>query len=235
MRAALGVALALAVTGGVVAQELLGARPDPQRIASGRAVAAGAGGQGQQGACFSCHGFDGAGQAAALFPALAGQSAEYLALQLERYASGARRNEVMSPIAAAMTPEQRRDAAIYYAAQPVKAAEARPLGNVMLLQRGAVISAAGAADIGVQGCQNCHGRAGIGIAPLYPRLAGQPAEYLAARLRAWRGGEEPAEGASHQAMAAIAKRLSDDDINGVSLYFSSVRQAPAQPGTGVLR
>ncbi|WP_203075373.1 c-type cytochrome [Falsiroseomonas ponticola] len=234
MRAAVGL-LALALAGGVAAQELLGSNATPQQVASGRAVAAGAGGQGQQGACFSCHGFDGAGQQAALFPALAGQSAEYLLLQLDRYASGARRNEVMSPIAAAMTPEQRRDVSVYYAAQPVKAAEASPLGNVMLLQRGGVLSAAGGADVGVQACQNCHGPAGIGIQPLYPRLAGQPAEYLAARLRAWREGEAPAEGASHQAMAAIAKRLSDDDINAVSLYFASVRQAPATPGTGVLR
>lgn len=235
MRAAFGIAVAIAVAGGTAAEELLGARPDPQRIASGRAVAAGSGGQGQQGACFSCHGFDGAGQQAALFPALAGQSAEYLLLQLDRYASGARRNEVMSPIAAAMTPEQRRDVSIYYATQPVRVPEPQPLGDVMLLQRGGVLSASGGADIGVQACQNCHGPAGIGIAPIYPRLAGQPAGYLEARLNAWRQGEEPAEGASHQAMAQIAKRLSDDDVKAVSLYFASVRQAPASTGTGVLR
>ncbi|MBU8536591.1 c-type cytochrome [Falsiroseomonas tokyonensis] len=234
MRPALPLALLLLAGTAAAAVELLGNPPSPRQVASGRAVAAGAGGQGQQGACFACHGFDGAGQAAAGFPALAGQSAEYLHEQLERYASGARPNPIMQPIAAAMTPDQRRDVSVYYAAQPPQAsAGARPQGDPALLQHGGNLSAIGSAERGVQACQNCHGPGGIGLWPNYPRLAGQPADYLAAQLRAWKQGERPGD-EPYNFMANIAARLTEDDIRAVSLYFASVRTVPRQAGTGVL-
>jgi cytochrome c553 len=102
------------------------------------------------------------------------------------------------------------------------------------LQHGAILSASGAAESGVQACQNCHGPAGIGISPVYSRLAGQPAEYLAAQLRAWRSSERPGQPPWYS-MASIAKRLTDRDIEAVSLYFASVRTGNEPPRmTGVL-
>lgn len=226
--------VAVAVAASAVAAELLGAGAPQRQVASGRAVAAGAGGQGQQGACFSCHGFDGAARDAAQFPALGGQSAEYLHAQLERYASGARENAIMGPIARALTEAQRRDVAVYYAAQPPPAAGPRPAADPALLQHGAILSASGSAEVGVQACQNCHGPGGIGIAPQYPRLAGQPAGYLAAQLRAWRSGERAGAG-PEQSMASIAQRLSDRDVDALALYFASVRAGDAAARTaGVL-
>ncbi len=44
-------------------------------------------------ACMSCHAPDGAGNDAAKFPALGGQNAEYLALALQNFRSGARAND----------------------------------------------------------------------------------------------------------------------------------------------
>lgn len=44
-------------------------------------------------ACMSCHSPDGAGNDAAKFPALGGQNAEYVALALQNFRSGARTND----------------------------------------------------------------------------------------------------------------------------------------------
>ncbi|HYG42258.1 MAG TPA: c-type cytochrome [Bordetella sp.] len=66
-------------------------------------------------ACTSCHGAQGEGNAAAGFPRLAGQSANYLARQLADYAQGTRQNAVMAPIAKSLNESQRHDVAAYYA------------------------------------------------------------------------------------------------------------------------
>ncbi len=231
MRAALP-ALLLLLAGSAAAIELLPA-PEPRAVEAGRAVAAGGGNQGPGGACFQCHGFDGRAQAAAAFPAIGGMSAEYLNEQLRHYASGARKNPIMGPIAAALTEEERRNVALFYASLPTPPAAGQAEVDAALLQHGGVLSAVGSAEAGIQGCQNCHGPGGIGIGPLYPRLAGQPALYLAAQLRAWRDGTRD-PGAAQGMMAGIARRMSDRDIEAAAAYFASVRLEPPARQRGVL-
>ena len=72
-------------------------------------------------------------------------------------------------------------------------------------------------------CAVCHGPLGLSSAPDAPNLAGQPALYLAAQLRAYRGGAR-----RHEVMSVIAKPLSDDDIGQLAAWFSSIR-VEAQP------
>jgi cytochrome c553 len=60
-------------------------------------------------ACMACHGPAGAGNPGALYPALAGQHAQYTALQLQAFKSEERSNDdnnVMRSITAPMTNEQ---------------------------------------------------------------------------------------------------------------------------------
>lgn len=57
-------------------------------------------------ACATCHGAEGEGMAAAGFPRLAGLSANYMRKQLADFASGARANPIMQPIAAALSREE---------------------------------------------------------------------------------------------------------------------------------
>ena len=58
-------------------------------------------------ACLACHGAEGAGNAAAGWPRLGGQHAEYIAKQLTLYRSGERKtNEIMTDIAKRMTDEE---------------------------------------------------------------------------------------------------------------------------------
>ena len=75
-----------------------------------------------------------------------------------------------------------------------------------------------------QACMVCHGPAGISTAPDAPNLAGQPALYVAAQLKAYRAGDR-----RHEVMAVIAKMLSDDDIENLAAWYAAIRieaQAP---------
>ncbi len=69
-----------------------------------------------------------------------------------------------------------------------------------------------------QACAVCHGQAGISQAPDAPHLAGQPALYLSAQLRAYRSGAR-----KHEVMSLMAKPLSDTDIANLALWFSSIK------------
>jgi cytochrome c553 len=67
--------------------------------------------------CAACHGADGK-STQPIYPHLAGQYASYLELALREYRSGARKNAIMAPQAAALTDAEIRQLAEYYAAQP---------------------------------------------------------------------------------------------------------------------
>lgn len=63
--------------------------------------------------CVACHGDQGVSPND-LWPNLAGQKKGYLLNQLKEFKSGARRNELMSPIAKMLTEKQMEWLAIYY-------------------------------------------------------------------------------------------------------------------------
>lgn len=69
-----------------------------------------------------------------------------------------------------------------------------------------------------QACAVCHGPLGLSVTPDAPNLAGQPALYTAAQLRAYRSGAR-----KHEVMAVMAKPLTDDDIRHLAAWFSSLR------------
>lgn len=68
-----------------------------------------------------------------------------------------------------------------------------------------------------QPCQACHGADGNSTAPIYPRLAGQYADYLARALHEYRAGER-----KNPIMAVYVEKLSDQDINDLAAYFSAM-------------
>jgi cytochrome c553 len=66
-------------------------------------------------------------------------------------------------------------------------------------------------------CAACHGPDGKGIAPNYPVIAGQYADYLAFSLKQYRSGKR-----SNPIMMGIAGGLSDDDIADLAAYYASL-------------
>jgi cytochrome c553 len=69
-----------------------------------------------------------------------------------------------------------------------------------------------------QACMVCHGPVGISAAPDAPNLAGQPALYVAAQLKAYRAGDR-----RHEVMGVIARMLSDADIENLAEWYASIR------------
>lgn len=65
--------------------------------------------------CISCHGRDGVSKLPEA-PNLAGQGKDYLKIALNAYRSGARKNDMMTVMAAKLTDEDIADLAAYYAA-----------------------------------------------------------------------------------------------------------------------
>ncbi len=70
-------------------------------------------------------------------------------------------------------------------------------------------------------CLACHGANGVSVAPTFPRLAGQRADYLYHRLVSFKqaGPKDPYYSISP--MTAMAATLSDDDMRNVATYFSA--------------
>jgi len=73
-------------------------------------------------------------------------------------------------------------------------------------------------------CATCHGPLGLSATPDAPNLAAQPAEYVRAQLKAYRGGTR-----KHEVMSLMAKPLSDADIDNLAAWFSSLKVQVAPP------
>ncbi|MFZ5546267.1 MAG: c-type cytochrome [Pseudomonadota bacterium] len=183
-------------------------------------------GAGQAAACASCHGAAGEGNAAAGFPRLAGVPARYLARQLDDFAAGRRRSAVMAPIAQALSPQDREAASAYYARLPAPAA-ARAASAPAADPAAAELASRGRWSQTLPACEQCHAPGGRGVGDDFPPLAGQPAAYLAAQLRAWKDGSRPPGPLG--LMSTIARKLSDRDIDALARHFASLPASGARP------
>lgn len=67
-------------------------------------------------------------------------------------------------------------------------------------------------------CTVCHGPTAQGMA-IYPQLAGQSVEDLAAKLQTYKAGEQV--GAMSAVMFPTAQGLSDEDIEAVTAYIAT--------------
>jgi cytochrome c553 len=66
-------------------------------------------------------------------------------------------------------------------------------------------------------CAGCHGPEGVSTNPMWPSLAGQKEQYLVKQLRDFRDGRR-----HNPVMAPMAKVLSDQDIENLAAYYSSL-------------
>ncbi len=166
--------------------------------------------------CSGCHGADGKAILPE-YPNLAGQHASYIAKQLTAYRDGERENQLMSPMAAALTDQNILDLAAYYASMtPIKGVASEE--NLTLGQniyRGGITSAK------IASCTGCHGPSGKGNpAAAYPSLSGQNAAYLADQLKLFRAGLRNND--PNEMMRALAHRLSDAEIDALANYASGL-------------
>jgi len=165
-------------------------------------------------ACARCHGFDGASDGSGAFPRLDGQSAQYLAEQLRHFASGARRNALMEPIAKGLKDDEIEAVSQYYASLHTFAFPSRPVSE-RVRDLGKQVAEVGDLSVRVQACESCHGPNGGGepIAGV-PYLSGQYSHYISVQIQMFRQGYRKS-----QQMFVPAHNISEQDIVAVAAYF----------------
>jgi cytochrome c553 len=84
----------------------------------------------------------------------------------------------------------------------------------------------------LQVCSNCHGVTGVSVSPTFPKLAGQPRQYLIDQLTDFK---------THSRADPNAKRfmwgfthLSETQIEEIATYYSDQPAAPGEPGDRTL-
>jgi len=172
--------------------------------------------------CVACHGADGNSMTSAN-PHLAGQIEQYIYKQLSNFKAtdgkpAARDNAIMAGMVAALSDEDMRNVAAWFASQKLTPAIAKDESKIAVGQR---LWRQGDFKKGVPACAGCHGPAGAGIPAQYPRLAGQFPEYTAAQLKSFRLGERANDPESM--MRTIAAKLSDAEIAAVAEYAAGLR------------
>lgn len=237
----IGVVAAVLVTGAIAAQQAATVKPvaevAPAPVAAlvdNKPATAGDATRGQTkaGTCSACHGADG-NAADPQYPKLAGQHELYIARHLALFKNGGRDNAIMLGFASALSAQDMRDVGAYFATQKVLAGigddsviKEGPNQGKKYYQVGERIYRGGKAD-GTPSCIACHGPTGRGIpGPTYPAIGGQHASYTVAKLAAFKTGTIwGKEDQSNAVMKAVAKNLSDEEIQGLATYLQGLHDA----------
>ena len=166
--------------------------------------------------CVGCHGIKGYHTGfpeVYRVPMLSGQSAGYIVSALNDYKTGARKHPSMGTTALSLSAQDMADLAAYY----------ESTGLAAETPAKAIDGAAGAALVEKGGCIGCHG-AGLAkpIAPNYPKVAGQHADYVYAALRAYKTENKPQIGRNNPIMGGIVKQFSDKELQEIARYVESL-------------
>lgn len=168
--------------------------------------------------CAACHGQNGVAVLPA-YPNLAGQGEAYLRKQLGLIKSGGRAVPLMAGQLDALTEADLANLAAYFASLPATVGQAKD----ERLDLGERIYRAGIASKGVAACTACHSPSGAGNALAgYPHLGGQPSEYVATQLKAYREGQRASDDDVGAVMRQVAAGLTDGEIAAVANYVQGL-------------
>jgi Cytochrome c553 len=159
--------------------------------------------------CAACHGPDGNSSQGA-YPHLAEQTARYIYLQLKDFNEDRRADSLMTPVAKALTRDDMLNVAAYFAAQQL-----RPVD----FQADPARVAKGSAKAAETLCTMCHGTGFRGQNEI-PRVAGQQHDYIVKQLNDFKTARRTNDAGN---MASVSKTLSDDDIENLAQYLTTLR------------
>jgi cytochrome c553 len=172
--------------------------------------------------CTWCHGAS--AQGVSMAPRLAGQRADYLANELEAFATH-KRDEFLSTkymwyATAHLDPSTARNLAEYFSALPPESAKD---GDSALAAEGRILFESGVPNENIAACQACHGPEAQGVREI-PRLSGLSYSYLKRRLEDWSQGRD-SWGTS---MPKVARSLSPSQITALASYLSFVGEESSE-------
>ena len=104
-------------------------------------------------------------------------------------------------------------------------AEAPPLDYLDLRRVATISGNAAAGQAKSELCAACHGPQGISIAPGFPNIAGQSADFMYWQLVEYKRGVNPSP------MTPLVADLSDQDMRDLSVYYAAM-PADGAPSTG---
>lgn len=168
--------------------------------------------------CIGCHGIPGY-QASFpevyRVPMISGQNAKFIAAALTAYQKGERKHPSMRAIAESLSEQDIADVSAFYeghgktATTAVKAAPAPSAKVAELLNKG--------------GCIACHGdNFNKPVDPSYPKVGGQPADYLFVALKSYKTEGQASWGRSNGIMGGIAKQFSNAELKELAKHISSL-------------
>ncbi|MBS1144778.1 MAG: Cytochrome c, class [Proteobacteria bacterium] len=155
--------------------------------------------------CVNCHGEDGISKTPDV-PNLAGQNPAYLLEQIRKFGSGERKDAFMQGLIKVLKPEERVQAAHYYASNKVPPSAA----DAALVPRGK--------ELFNKLCARCHGEQARGN-ELFPRLAGQKVPYLKTSITRYR---DQTGVRNNQLMAIATAPLKNEDIVAIANYLTQM-------------
>ena len=174
-------------------------------------------GQEKSAVCQGCHGADGNSYSPE-WPNLGGQDSRYIVQQLRDFQTGARKNDIMTGMAAGLSEADMADIAAFFSKQTLvpETTESDAAGKKLYM--------GGNHYTGVPACAGCHGPNGTGNGPgKIPRLAGQKSVYVAKALRDFRAGSRTND---HNAiMQNQAEKLTDKEIDAVAAFVAGMGAA----------
>ena len=189
----------------------------PLAAAAGNAAAGGA----QIAVCATCHGQDGATGLDGTYPNLAGQSERYLLRQLRMIQDGSRNIPLMAGQLNGKSDQDLADIAAYYANLPGKISQAS--GDDDQISSAQQIYRGGIARKNVAACSACHAPTGKGNAAAgFPSIAGQPAPYTTAQLKAYRERTRTTDEDYGAMMRDVAEGLTDTEIAMLADYLQGL-------------
>lgn len=156
--------------------------------------------------CVGCHGPEGK-SINPMWPNLAGQQAGYLVNQMKDFRAGRRNDPLMAPMVKELTDQDIENIAAYY----------NSLAGMAVMPGSVLASEFGVGKFMASVCGGCHGPEGTSSNTLWPNLAGQQAAYLVKQLKSFRDGAR-----YYPMMTPMAKQLTDQDIDNLAAYFSSL-------------
>ncbi|HVA54691.1 MAG TPA: c-type cytochrome [Gammaproteobacteria bacterium] len=166
-----------------------------------------------------CHSTHGNNPDLAFIPRLAAQNSTYIEEQLRAFRDGSRADPpatiYMWPIAQGLSENEIKQTAEWFASQ----APPTPFSPGSSASEGRDIFLNGILKADVPACASCHGPKADGNG-IFPRLAGQNAQYLLAQLRYFRSGVRNDKNAD--IMKQVALHLTDSQMSAVANYLSTL-------------
>jgi len=155
--------------------------------------------------CAGCHGTNGASVGDSI-PIIGGQNKDYLKKVMKEYREDKRVGSVMLKIAKGYNEERVEYIAKFFSTQ--KWVNSNKPFDKKLAEEGEKIAVI---------CFDCHGKNGKGMDE-YPRIAGQHVFYLKQVLKEYK------DGINKNDEMSLLKEYSDEQIEALANYFSSIRQ-----------